>query len=478
MLKASLSSPSRRAWVAAGAPILALVLMSMAMALAMLWNFAREQDEAFVDTSSRLVESAWGARRTALASLALDYAVWNEAYLATTAHWDTDWVANNLYSSIADGVFVVRADGDVRHAWVAATLDGEADAIRMRVVHAVQHQLNVGALPSAPNKQDMVASTLAVLDGHPMIISVAPISPEEGTVRQTRNPDLPVDYLVSVDLVTDAELTEIGASVGAGALSFSATSLATRTRVLLPLEDSSGRAFGALSWPRQHPGRAAFLREVGGIIIFLLIVGALALALARKLVGDQVRAAAELNGAQEASRVKSEFIATMSHELRTPLNAIMGYAELIKEETEDGAPVDTITADADRVLGAAKHLSRLINDVLDQSRIDAGKIDVTIEPVNVAAILSELETLMLPLAHANGNTLRISVDEEAGWVHADPMRLQQCLINLAGNALKFTRSGEITVSARRGRVPERGVRAGARRGLTGGLGRSSCRHGR
>jgi signal transduction histidine kinase len=451
MLKTVAHLSKGRAWFAAGAPILAFVLVAMGLSLALVWGFAREQDKAFVDTSSRLIASAWHARESASSRVALDYAVWNDAYLATTAHWDGDWVENNYYSNVADGVFVLRADGQVRHAWLTNGLEAEHDAIVEGAVSAVQHDLNLGALLSAPSKDEMTATTLYVVAGNPVILSIAPISPEEQAVRQARNPELPVDYLVAVDIVTPAELAEMGQSIEAEGLRFApaGAALDSAAAIARPLHDAAERPVGALAWTLQKPGSAALLGKVGLIVGFLFIIGALALVVARKLVSDQMRAAAEVNGANEASRVKSEFISMMSHELRTPLNAIMGYAELIKEETEDGASPEAINADADRVLEAAKHLSRLINDVLDQSRIDAGKLNVAPESVDVAAALQGLEHLMLPLAQANANKLDIVCDAEAALVHADPMRLQQCLINLTGNALKFTRDGAVSVHARR-----------------------------
>jgi signal transduction histidine kinase len=451
MLK-SVSQLSRgRAWFAAGAPILALVLVAMGLALALVWGFAREHDRTFEDTSSRLVESAWRAREHASARVALDYAVWNDAYLATTADWNEGWVQNNYYSNVADGVLVLRTDGDVRHAWIADGFEGQHDAIIAGVVDAVEHDLNLGALLSAQSKDEMTATTLYEVGGNPVILSIAPISPEEQAVRQARDPELPVDYLVAIDVVTRTELGAMGQSIEAGGLRFqpAPSARSSEATIAMTLADVSERTVGGLTWARQRPGSAALLGKVGLIVGFLFIIGALALVIARKLVGDQLRAAAEVNGAQEASRVKSEFISTMSHELRTPLNAIMGYAELIKEEAEDGASPEVINTDADRILTAAKHLAQLINDVLDQSRIDAGKISVTPESVVVAAALEGLKQLMLPLAQANGNTLVITCEAEATLVHADPMRLQQCLINLTGNALKFTREGEVSVRARR-----------------------------
>lgn len=444
-------STTGRAWLAAGAPILALVFVSVGMALAMLWGFAREQDKAFADTSTRLVQSAWRARESASARVALDYAMWNDAYLATTVRWDAEWVDNNFYSNIADGVFVVRADGDVRHAWLGEGAEEQAADLTRGVVDAVQHELNLGALLNAANNEAMTATTILVVDGRPVVLSVAPISPEDQSVRQARDPNLPVDYFVAIDVVAPSELAETGASLEAGGLRFvpAPQAFTIGDQIYSPLADVTGEVVGALAWDRQRPGSAAFLGNVGGIVCFLVLVGGLALLVARKLVGDQVRAVAEVAGAHEASRVKSEFIGTMSHELRTPLNAIMGYVELIKEQAEDGAPADAIAADADRVLSAAKHLLRLINDVLDQSRIDAGKLNVAVEPVEVGGVLEELEELMLPLAQANGNRLTISADEQDMMVLADPMRLQQCLINLTGNALKFTHSGDVVVRVRR-----------------------------
>jgi signal transduction histidine kinase len=429
---------------------MALVMVSMALALALLWGFAREQDKAFEDTSTRLVESAWASRENASARVALDYAVWNDAYLSTTVRWNAEWVDNNYYSSIADAVFVVRADGVVRHAWLADALQPQAHAIQAGVVEAVEHDFNLLALLSAPRKEDMTATTLFVSNGEPVLVSIAPISPEEQTVRQERDPDLPVDYLVAVDLVTAVELAEIGASLQTSGLRFASSQPAGGDPVHIqrPMAAATGVIVGALSWDRQRPGSDAFLGNVGLIVAVLSLVGAMAILLARRLVSDQLRAAAEVSVAVEASRVKSDFISTMSHELRTPLNAIMGYTELIKESLEDGASPEALNAEADRVLGAAKHLSRLINDVLDQSRIDAGKLQVSLENVEIAGVLSELEELVAPLAQANGNRLSVSADEGVRFVTADPMRLQQCLINLTGNALKFTHAGEVKVHAR------------------------------
>jgi signal transduction histidine kinase len=442
---------SQRVWLSAGGPIAVLVVIAMGLTLALLWGFAREQNRAYDDASTRLVESALNARMRASAHVALDYAVWNDAYLATTLRWDSEWVDNNYYSNIADGVFVVRADGEVRHAWLAETQESEREAITAGIVDAVRNEFNLGQLLSAAESSGMTATTTFALAGHPVLLSVAPISPEEHTVRQARNADRPVDYLAAIDVITPAELVEIGQGIQLHELEFvEGASRASTRRLVMAVGSAGAEPVGHLVWRRERPGSATFLSNAGWIVLALLVVGAAALLVARRMVSDHIRVDAEMRGAREANRIKSEFISTMSHELRTPLNAIVGYTELIQEEAGDlGEAGAAINEDAVRVIAAARHLGRLVNDVLDQSRIDAGKLAIAIEAVEVEGVIAEVEELMRPLAIANGNAFRIEIEAGVGDVMADPMRLQQCLINLTGNAHKFTKRGTVTLRAHR-----------------------------
>jgi len=448
MKASSFTSSSARAWISAGAPILALVLLCMAFGLMGLWTFARTQDSEFAEHARQLVESAAHAQQDAVKNLALDYANWNEAYEHTTLRWDQDWVASNYYSSIADAVMVVRSDGTVRHAWVAEGLESEAAALTGAVVSAVQRDLNLGALLSAQGREGMTTSTTAAVGADLVLISIAPISPEAQTVRTARNPDRPIDYVAILEHVTRDDLGILGERLHIDGLRFGQLMQPGEQGVVVVGE--SGNQTSLLIWRRQSPGATAFARNAVAIILVLCITGLMALLLAVRLVSSHMRSEARLSLAVEASRVKSEFISTMSHELRTPLNAIVGYAGLIQEEAGDlGTAGEAIEEDAGRVLSAAQHLSRLINDVLDQSRIDAGRLNVTCEPVEAAAATAEVEEALRPLAQASGNRFSVIVAADVGQALADPLRLHQCLVNLAANALKFTRDGDVVISVRR-----------------------------
>ncbi len=143
-----------------------------------------------------------------------------------------------------------------------------------------------------------------------------------------------------------------------------------------------------------------------------------------------------------ASRIKSEFLANMSHELRTPLNAIIGYSELLEEEFEDAGDPDTYN-DLRRISGAGKHLLTLINDILDLSKIEAGKMKLELSRVEVCTLIDEVISTVLPLAKQNGNQLNVDRQAEVTTLHSDPLRLKQVLLNLLSNACKFTENGRI-----------------------------------
>jgi signal transduction histidine kinase len=154
----------------------------------------------------------------------------------------------------------------------------------------------------------------------------------------------------------------------------------------------------------------------------------------------------------EASQHKSQFLANMSHELRTPLNAIIGVSEMLREDAEaakqDLEPLD-------RVLGAGRHLLALINDILDLSKIEAGRMELNLETFALAPLIDGVVKTIEPLAAKNGNRVAVHCDAAIGMVRADQMRLRQALLNLMSNANKFTEKGTVTIAARQGQENSR-----------------------
>jgi GAF domain-containing protein len=146
----------------------------------------------------------------------------------------------------------------------------------------------------------------------------------------------------------------------------------------------------------------------------------------------------------EASQHKSHFLANMSHELRTPLNAIIGVSEMLREDAEaakqDLEPLD-------RVLGAGRHLLALINDILDLSKIEAGRMELSLSSFALAPLIADVVKTIEPLAAKNSNKIAVHCDGSIGTMHADQMRLRQALLNLMSNANKFTEAGRISIDA-------------------------------
>jgi CheY-like chemotaxis protein/nitrogen-specific signal transduction histidine kinase len=152
--------------------------------------------------------------------------------------------------------------------------------------------------------------------------------------------------------------------------------------------------------------------------------------------------------ADEANRAKSTFLANMSHELRTPLNAIIGYSEMLIELADEVGKGD-FAPDLDKIRTAGKHLLGLINDILDLSKIEAGKMDLFVEEFDVAAVLKDVRETVEPLVTRNGNALEVRHAPDLGSMRSDQVKVRQTLFNLLGNAAKFTKGGRITLEARR-----------------------------
>jgi signal transduction histidine kinase len=213
-----------------------------------------------------------------------------------------------------------------------------------------------------------------------------------------------------------------------------------RARLVLPLM-RFGEVIGALVVRRKAPGE--FPANVVELLETFAAQSALAIQNARLFseIGEKSRQI------EIASQHKSQFLANMSHELRTPLNAIIGVSEMLREDAEalqqDVEPLD-------RVLGAGRHLLALINDILDLSKIEAGRMELHLETFSLMPVIKDVAKTIEPMAAKNGNRVVIDCPADLGTIHADQTRFRQSLLNLASNANKFTEKGTITIAAHQG----------------------------
>lgn len=150
------------------------------------------------------------------------------------------------------------------------------------------------------------------------------------------------------------------------------------------------------------------------------------------------------DAAVAASRSKSVFLANMSHELRTPLNAVIGYTEMLQEEVT-GTAFERLSRDLAKIRSAAMHLLSLLSDVLDLSKVEAGKLEMVFQKFEVYPVAEEVLETLRPLAEKNANRLELECSQDFGEMVCDPMRLKQILLNLLGNAVKFTEQGSVTL---------------------------------
>jgi PAS domain S-box-containing protein len=222
------------------------------------------------------------------------------------------------------------------------------------------------------------------------------------------------------------------------------TTEATRQEAMAYTQQAlSQKSVKMMSQRRRKDGTLVDIEGLGvSVVVDGRPVGAMA------LYHDITELLLARRAAEEASRAKSHFLASVSHELRTPLNAIIGYSELLQEEIED-LGVGQLGADLGRIEASGRLLLALINDILDLSKIEAGKMEIYCEDFALGPLLDQVTSTVGPLVERRANRLVVEGGAGAGSMHADRTKVMQMLLNLLSNASKFTEAGTITLSVRR-----------------------------
>ena len=432
---------SRRFVVWLAVPTVLLFAASCVFVLWVLFVSAERLNAAALEGERRLAVSAVDAGVQRLSKAVADYSFWDDMYEQFNGHYDPQWSRDNLDDYVLDAfevdvVMVADAAGDLKYDYSrkghGAFAVAEGD--RQKLAEAVQIALRGWK----PGQSSAVAGVLT-FNGHPYVTAIGPISlSNEESIDPNKPPRLALAYLEALDGTWTAKISK---TFGLETLRVVDAGPGT---VALPNAFGPKKAF-ALAWTPADLG-GHFLNEVFPMSLGALSFGAvvfLAATLGWIRIARHLTRALDL--AKAGNAAKSEFLALMSHEIRTPLNGVLGMTNVLL----DGRPDDEQRRGLLTIRDSGESLMRIINDVLDFSKLDAGRMDIEISPFDAHDLIRYAGEICAPRAAAKGIALNIDVGQDVPrFLRGDAGRIRQVLLNLLTNAIKFTLHGSVTLKAR------------------------------
>lgn len=403
----------------------------------LLW-LAREHDSLAADKSGLMFEAGLDSRTETLVSFAVDYSYWDAATGKVAAR-DLEWIADNMMI-FTDGPFdllvIVYPDG-TELGWRD---DGGAEP-RAGLLPAALRDRLVAAQHAAEARPHPTSVEAAVVDGEIWQFATAQVGTHTRPNTEAELASAPVT--VFGRRLTAAAVAEIGDAAFVDGAGLRSGAVEDGGLDALPVLAANGDPVAWMTWPRPAPG-TEILRNLA-LPIALILAGAVGISLA---IGRHVRRSAArledaLDDALLADRAKSEFLTTISHELRTPMNGVLGIAQILETTPLDEDQTELIGMLKD----SAESQAALIEDLLSFGEIEAGAMRLVLEPVDLPDLLREATATARLAALAKGVELRVEAPEGAPPVLSDAKRLRQVIVNLTGNAAKFTDSGRIQVTA-------------------------------
>jgi signal transduction histidine kinase len=453
---------------------LGLLIGGLVVIIVVLLLFAaREQNQLAASASVHLAHGVLAAEADAVENHARDYATWSDAVENLLVAFEGEWAEENIgtwaYEGLSmDATVVVDGTGEVVYGMVAGELLGPVvlDRFDTSLQELVASTQTAALQPGATEDAGLGASAYVRLDGAVAIASASPIVHTDGRLPQLGNERPAV--LVFLRALDEEMLSAIAERYLLNGLRLLDAGEQAKG-VSLPLASAGGTVLGRLVWQPDQPGFATVRPLVLPGIVLLPVVAFLlwlvvrhaqrtvrdleashraledltvTLAAARDRAEQQTKVEAELrHKAIAASRAKSEFLALISHELRTPLNAILGFSESIATQVFGRAATDRYQDYARDIHESGSHLLSIINDILDLSKIEAGRYELHEEAVELGEVLERCASLLRE--RALQRQLQLVCRRSDLRLRADTRALKQIVFNLLSNAIKFTDAGGV-----------------------------------